>query len=276
MEQLAHFVSKAFEPDQNSVEVDERAAEEDPDTNSPVTIDLSQRNISPKAHSERVSSPKSEAEKKENLKNVVDGLTNSQRNRIMENIYLKLDFRNAKMPPPEDGPRFGCADGDAKKQRSAKANAMDIVNLIGEQKKSESVFASSRERLLEERVNGLTETKSAESPSSVGYARIGKDGERGSSESPFIDPEDSTSSAGSVSAGKDKQDTLKGRIFSRIDSDSKTGMHLHTNHEKSPVNWSENLPLNVTREFKHHQKIYKIISPLYAFLPYNFKQMVHY
>ncbi|KAL0279321.1 UNVERIFIED_CONTAM: hypothetical protein PYX00_000913 [Menopon gallinae] len=228
MEQLAHFVSKAFEPDQNSVEVEERGTEEDRKrTASPVTIDLSQRNISPpKAQSERVSSPKSEAEKKENLRNVVDGLTNSQRNRIMENIYQKLDFRNAKMPPPEDGPRFGCADGDAKKPRPAKTNAMDIVNLIGEQKKSESVFASSRERLSEERVNGLAETKSAESPSSVGYARIGKDGERGSSESPIIDPEDSTSSAGSVSAGKDKQDTLKGRIFSRIDNESKTGYYL--------------------------------------------------
>lgn len=237
MEQLAHFVSKAFEEKEvEESEESERAQEEDLEKIKNSPTDLTQRNISPKPPTDRVSPNKSEAEKKENLKNVVDGLTNSQR-RIMENLYQKLDFRNALINKnqSEDSPKNNAEGGgisptteqDVKNKTCHKTNAMDIANLIGEQKNSKRMdfnFLGAKDRLhltLENSVNGLNESKPMESPTSD-FIRSQKQHSRGSSASPIIDPEDSRSSMGS-GPKKEPQDSIKGRIFIGNEDDSKTG-----------------------------------------------------
>lgn len=231
MEQLAHFVSKAFEEKQTESE-GETNPEDDSDKskNSPVTIDLSQRNISPKPL-DRIS-PKSEAEKKENLKNVVDGLTNSQR-RIMENLYQKLDFRNSKTPDdPRNSDDHVVSESENHNKSRHKTNAMDVANLIGDNQKNSKRIDfnflnnnNSKERLLhvalENNVNGLNESKSMESPTSE-FSRGQKQHSRASSASPIIDPEDSRSSVGS-GPKKEPTDNLKTRIFIGNEEDSKSG-----------------------------------------------------
>lgn len=224
MEQLAHFVSKAFEEKPSSDDGDGAQGDDlENSKNSPVSMDLSQRNISPKP--DRVS-PKSEAEKKENLKNVVDVLTNSQR-RIMENIYQKLDFRNKSA----DATPSDASATEPPFASNHKTSVMDIANLIGEQKNSKRIefnFLGARDRIqltLENSANGLAEQSNVakenpESPASE-YSRMQKQHSRGSSVSPIIDPEDSRSSLGS-GPKREPQDGLKSRNFVG-EEDSKTG-----------------------------------------------------
>lgn len=219
MEQLAQFVSKTFEKRQIVSDVGSGIHEE---SLSKGKTSLGSMESAPHTKSPERVSPKSEAEKKENLQNVVDGLTNSQR-RIMENIYQKLEIKKTvevNATVVEDAKTFNGIDKPVK-FTGVKSSVMDIANLIGEQNKSKKLdfhFPATDKIQL-----NVEKTEKALEPYPTEFSvQALKQPSRGSSVSPIIDPEDSRSSANSGSK-RDLPDDIRSKIYIANEEDSKTG-----------------------------------------------------
>ncbi|KAK6642640.1 hypothetical protein RUM43_004142 [Polyplax serrata] len=207
MEKLAQFVTKTFE--KKEIESDDGDGTSEDSLNgglrasSPsVFTDGSTVTPGPRVKSPERVSPKSEAEKKENLQNVVDGLTNSQR-KIMENLYQSLDIKNGN-----DTAEVTAVGKDAKKfngiemhnsVKLTKSNAMDVANLIGEQNQNKKLD-------LNFQTSGFS-------------VQALRQSSRGSSVSPIIDPEDSRSSINSGS--KKDHEEVRAKCYVGSEEDSK-------------------------------------------------------
>lgn len=222
MEQLTEFVTKTFEKKEIGPS-DKDLTEEiiNNEENLPSKMDTSQRHTSSK--SPERASPKTDAEKKENLQNVVDVLANSQK-RIMENLYQKLEVKKTivaiNSSPSEELKNF-CGDDKSVRLSSVRPKAMDIANLIGDHNKTKSLEENvSIQTKSETQLNIERETKAPEMYPTEFSSPGSKPHSRGSSVSPIIDPEDSRSSIGSESK-RDLHDN-RSKIYLENEDDLKT------------------------------------------------------
>ncbi|EEB14576.1 hypothetical protein Phum_PHUM308950 [Pediculus humanus corporis] len=242
MEQLTQFVSKTFEKKTHTHNGDEGDGDNNDDDKKqmektikteiplnpiPETIQIS----TTKSPSERIS-PKTDAEKKGNLQNVVDVITNSHK-KIMENLYnynRKID--DVKKTTTNSGDYYGnrendqiIMDGNIEKKlkfgsSGSKTNVMDVANLIGDQNKNkiksmERNFPTFYKIQLnmddKEKIEPAVDSKY---PTDISI--------RGSSVSPVVDPDDSRSSSGNSGCKKESHDdVVRNKIYVGNDDDSK-------------------------------------------------------